>query len=92
MAASASTRHFEDRRGEVAGDAVVAPGAGEPRGQEAGIERLAAGGMACQHRRSGRGASRSPRRKAKKDMKDFDRFFLHRTRMTTAPNLGMNRT
>ena len=42
-------RHFEDRRGEVAGDAVVAPGAGEPRGQEAGIERPAAGGMARQH-------------------------------------------
>ena len=42
-------RHFEDRGGEVAGDAVVAPRAGKPRGQEAGIERSAARGMSRQH-------------------------------------------
>ena len=39
-------RRWERGRAE---DAVAAPGAGEPRGQEAGIERLAAGGMAFQH-------------------------------------------
>ena len=63
-------RRFEDRRGEVAGDAVVAPGAGEPRGQEAGIDRLAAGGMVFRHgvrarwRAGGRGQlRRGPRRR-----------------------------
>ena len=37
------TRHFEDRRGDVAGDSVVALEASSPPNHEAGVERLAAG-------------------------------------------------